>query len=283
MRRSLSIIISSGLMFNLCGCSEKSSHSRQIVASQSSTDNGINPNIRVGDMSAEDAAIVTPWINEAVALMKSPEFETNFRLASQRYPELFVSRKEDLVRSETVFARLKTVDPRRSALWWPKSFVVLTGKAAVRSPNRSGFGFETSRKAGAGPMRGTQDIGEIELGRLHVARYARGDTVEKSCALNTMVHEISHTLSERPNEFWMHILDSEKNVNAPAGVFEASYFIGSIAQCTYLQNMERIGPDGFHACLLTFSDPASGSRFKSKACDDFPGTKPITPDGRVTL
>lgn len=232
-------------------------------------------------MSPKDAGAVTRWIGEATALMQSPAFEANFLKASQLYPQVFVSKKEDLVASETVLARLKTQDPRLPDLWWPESFVVLTGEPALRSPDLKAFGFEASRKAGAGPMPDNPRAGRIELGRLHFARYTQGNVVEKSCALNTMVHEISHTLSERPDQFWMHILDSEENVTAPGGTFEASYFIGSLAQCTYLQASGHVLEASFQDCLMTFSDPRFGSRFKSLACDDFPNSKPITPQGRI--
>ncbi len=256
--------------------------SDEVVKPAVSHHSGIHPNLKTGDMPPEDAADVSRWIDDAVSLMQSPEFEANFRRASALYPKLFVSRKEDMVASETVLARLKTQDPRLPALWWPEAFVVLIGEPAARSSDLKGFGFEASRKAGAGPLSGNPAAGEIELGRLHFARYTRGDVVEKSCALNTMVHEISHTLSEKPGEFWMHILDSEDRVTAPSGVFEASYFIGTVAQCTYLQSAGHILAKGFEDCLMTFSDPRSGSRFKSLACDDFPGSKPITPQGRLS-
>ena len=266
----------------LGGCSQQPPPAVQEPEVEPAHVSGIYPNIKAGDMSPQDAEVVTRWISEAIDLLQSPEFETNFRRAGQLYPELFVSQKEDLVHAATVMARLKTNDPMLPSLWWAESFVSLTGKSAKRTPDRTGFGFEASRIAGAGPIQGNYKDGEIELGRLHLARYMRGDAVEKSCALNTMVHEISHTLSDKPNMFWMHILDSEENVTAPGGVFEASYFIGTIAQCTYLKNVGRIEAPGLQGCMMTFSDPTSGSRFKSLACDDFPGRKPITPKGRLS-
>jgi len=245
---------------------------------------GLQPNIKVGAVPPGDADALESWIEEAVSVLQSPEFEMNFHLASQTYPTLFVSKKEDLVPSETVLSRLKTNDPRMSALWWPETFVTLSGPRAIRSEDRTGFGFEASRKAVLKTLPIKSDMkptGQIDLGRLHFARYTRGGPVEKSCALNTMVHEISHSLSERRGEFWMHILDSEINVTAPRGTFEASYFIGAVAQCTYLQSIDRVSDAKFHTCLKTFSDPQSGSRFKSLACDDFPNSKPITPQGRL--
>jgi len=236
---------------------------------------GINPDIVIA---------LSNWIEETVSLLKSPEFESNFERASETYPQVYVSKTQDIIPSALLLTRLKTQDPHLSALWWPKTYVVLNGETSPRLNNRRGFGFEALRNAGAGPYPKNQigtKTGEIELGRLHYARYTQGDIVEKSCAINTMTHEISHTLSDQTDRFWMHILDTETNVTPPRGVFEASYFIGIIAQCTYLENANRIAKSDFESCLATFSDPARSSRFRSIACDDFPDNKPITPQGRL--
>jgi len=175
---------------------------------------------------------------------------------------------------------LHTNDSYSPALWWPETSIRLMGEPATRLPDKTGHGFLGSRTASTGPM--TEKTGEIELGRVHFARYTQGDIVERSCAINTMTHEISHTLSNREGEFWMHILDSGKDSNPPPGVFETSYLIGTIAQCSYLQDQNRIPEDAFFDCLLTFSDPVTRSRFRGRACDDFPDGKEITPAGRLT-
>jgi len=249
------------------------------------TETGINPNIVVGKVKPEDKAALENWITEAVTLFKSPEYETNFKRAADIYPQVYVSKSQDIISTSLLLTRLKMQDPYLSALWWPKTYVILNGETATRSANRQGFGFDALRNAGAGPypanVIGTPS-GEIELGRLHFARFTRGDVVEKSCAMNTMIHEISHTLSDRRDIFWMHILDTEENVTPPEGVFEASYFIGIIAQCTYLEKEGRIDAEDFANCMTTFSDPSNNSRFRSVACDDFPGDTPITPNNRIS-
>jgi len=246
---------------------------------------GVNPQIFVGDVDPADKAALSAWIKEAVELLKSPAFEKNFNRASAAFPAVYVSKTEDIIPSALLLQRLKTEDPLRAGLSWPETYVVLHGKAAVREPDRSGFGFKGSRKAAAGPNPqepAPQSTGQIEIGRLHLARYIHGDAVEKSCALNTIAHEISHTLSETPDKYWMHILDSQRGSNPPRGVFEASYFVGVVAQCTYLETNGRITASAFNNCLLTFSDPSQSSRFRSAACDEFPSGKPITPDGRLS-
>ncbi|MEP4050997.1 MAG: hypothetical protein ABJN22_02005 [Litorimonas sp.] len=247
---------------------------------------GIDPDIVIGNVDAADQAALSNWIEESVSLLRSQEFESNFERASETYPQVYVSKTQDIIPSTLLLTRLKTEDPHLSALWWPKTYVVLNGKTSRRLSDQRGFGFQALRNAGAGPYPKNQigtKTGEIELGRLHYARYTQGDIVEKSCAINTMTHEISHTLSDQIDRFWMHILDTETNVTPPRGVFEASYFIGIIAQCTYLENANRIAKSDFESCLATFSDPARSSRFRSIACDDFPDNKPITPQGRLKL
>ena len=266
------------------GCESPADTTQMSAIAVETKDIGIRPHIVPGRVAPEDQAGLQRWIDEAIALLQSPAFEVNYARASALYPRVYVSKTEDIISSTRLLERLKTNDPVRSTYWWPKTYVVLKGDPAIRSSDRFGFGFEANRKAAAGPYPASAlpaSKGEIEMGRLHFARYMRGDAVEKSCALNTMTHEISHTLSDRADQFWMHILDTEDNASPPFGVFEASYFIGTIAQCTYLQSIGRVSDTEFQSCLLTFSNPGTASRFRSRACDDFPGDKPISPSGRL--
>lgn len=273
------------LGLGLLGCGEKPDTPIVQVQPASNTEIGIQPHIVLGDVPAKDKAALQRWIDESISLLQSPEFEVNYARASALYPRVYISKTEDIISSERLLDRLKTNDPMRPSLWWPKTYINLSGPPATRSPDRLGFGFKASRTAGAGPYAADASpakAGEIELGRLHFARHRHGNMVEKSCAINTMVHEIGHTLSDRPDQFWMHILDTEDDTSPPYGIFEASYFIGTIAQCTYLQSIGRIGETDLQSCILTFSNPGTSSRFRSRACDDFPGNKPITPSGRLS-
>lgn len=277
MRFALQLCLA-GAALALVACSKNTPESPPVSAKVNS---GLNPQILVGDIDPADKEALTAWIDEALALFKSPDFETNYRRASLSFPQVFVSKTEDIIPSALLLKRLKTEDPHMTGLWWPKTTVVLDGEPASHAQDRFGFGFKGSRKAVAGPHGDRAKTGQIEIGRLHLARYTEGDAVEKSCALNTLVHEISHTLSDTPGAYHMHILDSQRGVTPPRGIFEASYFIGVVAQCTYLETIGRTVPSEFESCILTFSDPALSSRFRSSACDDFPAGKPISPQGRL--
>jgi len=262
-------------MAGFAACTPETKPAEQIPAKTI----GFHPNIVTGENNTEDNAILQEWINISISTLQSSTFETNLDRAAQRYPKVWVSRSRDAMPTANLRDVMHTDSPYQPALWWPETSVKLIGKTAVRLPDRSSHGFSGSRIATTGPK--TETKGEIELGRVHFARYAQGDIVERSCAINTMAHEISHTLSNRKDVFWMHILDSGKDGNPPAGMFETSYLIGTIAQCSFLQDQNRIKSEGFFDCLLTFSDPVSGSRFRGRACDDFPDGKSITPAGRL--
>lgn len=257
----------------LAGCKAKSEPS-------------IQPHIVLGATQIHEKKAVEYWVAETLSLLQSPEFETNFLRASALYPDVYISDSEGLIPSEKLLDRLKTKHRWPKTLWWSKTRISLSGNKAVRETDRSGLGFSAKSIAKTRPIlrRRYGDItGEIELGRLHFARYVYGDPVEKSCALNTMAHEISHTLSDKKNKFQMHITDLQKPTAQSSGVYEAGTFIGLVTQCTYLESISRIRKADFETCLLTFSSSGSIPHFNSPACDDFPKSKPVTPAGRLVI
>lgn len=249
------------------------------------------PNIRDSGNNPQDSQALSNWITQSVALLESDLFRFNIIEISNSYPEVWVSDQNKTTSTLSLINKLSANDPDISELWWPTTYVKIEG-TAQRDTNINSSGFQGNEDAGANYYRVEPDgksSGIISLGRVHLARFEKGDPVEKSCAINTMTHEISHSLSDKKDIFWMHILDTEDGVNPPAGMFKASYLIGTVAQCTHLQNVGRIGSADLLNCVETFGDPTyqTGSPledtpFASGACNNFPGSKPITPAGRDT-
>ncbi|WP_427454545.1 hypothetical protein [Litorimonas sp. WD9-15] len=225
-----------------------------------------SPDIRLGAPNSPEAELLQNWIETTTSTLTSAPFENNLSRVAERYPQVWVSRTRDAMQTAELRDVLHADDSLFPSLWWPKTSVVLRGD-------------ETTDLARTGAD--TETKGEIEIGRMHYRRYTEGDMVERSCAINTLAHEISHTLSDRADEFWMHFLDTAARDNAPPNMYQASYLVGTVAQCTWLQEQERVAENEFFDCLLTFSDPSSGSRFRSRACNDFPNDKPVTPEGRL--
>lgn len=140
-----------GIFLGLAACSNDAPTSPPDTSIKAETVSGIHPNIVVGNVPQADRDALSKWIEEAVTLLKSPAFETNFRRASEIYPDVYVSKTQDIIPSALLLTRLKTQDPRVSELWWPKTYVVLKGQTTRRLDDRTGFGFDALRNAGAGP------------------------------------------------------------------------------------------------------------------------------------
>lgn len=241
-----------------------------------SISSGFTPNIQTDISDPSEAKLVQDWLDDTLSVLQAREFETNLIQISSRYPKVWISRTHDTLPTERLLSVLNTDYSKLPALWWPKTKVTLEGDTPSRAPDKAAHGVIGSRHASTGA--GPDDVtGHIRLGRVHLARYKSDNIVERSCAINTMAHEISHSLSEKKDKFWMHILDSGSENRPPDGVIEASYLIGSVAQCTYLERHARISSDEILNCFQTFSDPNKGSRFRSLACDDFTDQDPIRP------
>jgi len=128
---------------------------------------------------------------------------------------------------------------------------------------------------GATETDGTQ-AGSLTLYRGDMARWRSQNVVERSCAVNTIAHELSHTLSSHQARFWQVLLDYNR-FDAPAGTPAASYLIGTVAQCTWLQQQNRITAAGFAQCVAVF-----GTRhFNNRRCDAFAANQNV--EDRVGL
>ena len=92
--------------------------------------------------------------------------------------------------------------------------------------------------AGGGVGYFTQD-GEIHLPPEVVAQWRAEDPVVRSCALNTLAHEIAHTVSVSPFVFTPAFTDTSLDTpripgRRPGESPIGSYLIGSAAQCAWL-------------------------------------------------
>lgn len=93
----------------------------------------------------------------------------------------------------------------------------------------------------------------------------RGETLERrSCAVNSLAHEMSHSFSQSSTEEDYIFADRGKGwlMSHFYGPL-ASYTIGTVAQCTMLEEANQL-PDGFAACLRTWGT----KEFNSSGCGD---------------
>jgi hypothetical protein len=92
----------------------------------------------------------------------------------------------------------------------------------------------------------------------------RSNTLEqRSCAVNSLAHEIAHAFSQSPTDGVYIFADGGKGwfMSHFYGPL-ASYTIGTVAQCTMLEQADELS-DGFAACLRRWGT----KEFRSGACD----------------
>jgi hypothetical protein len=106
--------------------------------------------------------------------------------------------------------------------------------------------------------------------------FGSSDVVARSCAINVAAHEYAHTISLTPVGYRVAFADTNEiqreiaNRRSP-GTPVASYLIGAVAQCTWLEKQGRIGPADVGACVEVFGTAA----FNWSRCDQFAGGEPV--------
>lgn len=214
--------------------------------------------------SDREAAALEAWFTETRDTLGSAEFAENLRRLAPLYPQIYL-------RHENGAPRIAGMDVIQDALngrnghRWVRSNLALGYGTNVFEPSAGWIGLTEAD--------GSQ-LGSISIPRGNLARWysEAGDIVERSCAVNTMAHEISHTIAgpEHPIQFWIAFADVNRRL-APAGVPAASYLVGTVAQCTWLQRKGRITADDVSACVAVF-----GTRhFNDKRCTSFAGDSAI--------
>ncbi|MDP1617296.1 hypothetical protein [Phenylobacterium sp.] len=195
----------------------------------------------------------------AYALLRTPEFAAVLKAAADDQP-VYVSRDRGERSAEAVLA-----DLTGRGRYLPVRLVMMDPYA----PGARGH-----YAAGGGVGYVSQD-GEIHLPPDVLADWASGDLVRQSCALNTLAHEIAHTISISPFVFTPAFTDTrigERAIPRRDGGDSpvASYLIGSAAQCAWLQQQGRIVASEVRACVNVF-----GTRGFNDRCRAFTADEPI--------
>lgn len=128
--------------------------------------------------------------------------------------------------------------------------------------------------AGGGVGYITQD-GEIHLPPDVVVNWRSADPVQRSCAINTLAHEIAHTVSVSPLVFTAGFTDTSLTERVipgrrPGAGPVASYLIGSAAQCAWLERQGRIARADLAACVEVFGAAGFNDR-----CEAFGRGQPV--------
>jgi len=201
-------------------------------------------------------------LQEGYATLRSSAFRANLEALQGRYPAIYARASQQEMDAKGVAATI--------ALEHPGSRFA-PAQAMIVDDNGDALGM-------AGEGGATGRYSDVMITRGVLQAFASDDVVQRSCAINVAAHEYAHTISLTPMGYRVAFSDTnEQQAQIPnrrnPGTPVASYLIGAVAQCTWLERQGRIGRDDVPACVETFGTAA----FNWKRCGQFAGGEPVAP------
>lgn len=146
---------------------------------------------------------------------------------------------------------------------------------ALLSAPDSGLHFQsTPVEFGSGAKTGFNgQRWRMQVSRKTLARWRSSDPVMKSCAVNTVAHEITHTFVAKSRGGMAFIDGGESARPSRRNGTTGSYVIGQLAQCTWLAEQGRISASDVATCVPVFY--SAGGKFAAGRCDDFGDGRPV--------
>lgn len=217
-----------------------------------------------GVQSEAEARQLDALLQEAYGVLRSGEFEGALRGLSERYPAIYLNPREQAGSAGRV-ADLVALKPL-GARYVPADVGLSEGHIV------DGWALGSTAE---GPGEGRYS--DIVLGRYVLGNWLSADAVRRSCAINVAAHEYAHTISLTPFVYRVAFTDTrggETGINrrdrsAPV----ASYLIGTLAQCVWLQQRGRISRSELPACVEVFG-VASGNE---QRCGRFANGERVVP------
>ncbi|HEY8614906.1 hypothetical protein [Phenylobacterium sp.] len=235
--------------------------------------------VYIDGATAAEKAQLQALLSETVAVLNSAEFHANLKSLKTTYPDVFLNAGHwnNPTPANTVNVSVDELSD------------VVAGKAPKYRYVRAPVALASSETNGDfTPIAGwtgsvTAQDTSLTLGREQFRRWRSADPVERSCAVNTVAHEISHLVADHaksPTQFWQAVIDSKAKtltttapggaaINPPNAV--ASYLIGTVAQCTWLQRQGYTPTVDLKACVQAFGHRG----FNKLRCASFAGAQAV--------
>lgn len=184
-------------------------------------------------------------LQEGYAVLRSSAFRTNLEALQGRYPVIYARPSEQATDAEGV-----------------ASVIALERPGSRFAPAQAMIVDDDGEALGAAGEGGTSGrYSDLLVTRGVLSAFGSADVVTRSCAINVAAHEYAHTISLTPVGYRVAFTDtdeaqrripSRRNPGTPV----ASYLIGAVAQCTWLERQGRIGRDDVPACVEVFGTAA---------------------------
>jgi hypothetical protein len=181
-------------------------------------------------VKAADRATLTEIVNATVQVITSDRFAE--RLAAIEQQQLWLSPGEDTLPPREV---LEIYLGRHPSMRSVPTLVSVTKKWFSGAP--------ITGLSASPPVRGT-----IRLSTAELKRWRKGTPQGRSCAVNTLAHELTHTISRSADRGVYLFTDRGRDAATQQGQPLVSYVVGSVAQCTMLEAHNALGGD-FAACV----------------------------------
>ena len=222
---------------------------------------------------------------QALATLTSPALSENLASFRGQYPQVMAAASSNGPQLMPLEALADVVSLKHPAFLKFRSHFVLagtyfeTGKVYTGQcylgnsrKNCNAYEYEENRNNEFAATRvvtlGPDSILESIIGRKIHQRWHSASPQRRSCAINTFVHELMHSFSQNnPTGYHQNYFIDTLSLNQPAGIAHlplATYFVGSVAQCTWLQqhgHLDKTTP-ALHACVEKFGSHV----FNSQQC-----------------
>ncbi|EGF92825.1 hypothetical protein ABI_12630 [Asticcacaulis biprosthecium C19] len=219
----------------------------------------VSSHLRIdGVASQEERELLQSLIQTSNDLLASPHFEENLLSLEGDYPEIFANPEWQAVSMRRLTDIVALREPGLTIIPVP---VALFGSEAY-SDNTM---FNYVARTGSTHFNGIDLPGAMSIGRVNMYRYRQNDVVDKSCAINTITHERLHQISRSPDKFDHAIADTFANKRTNTTLPLASYLVGAVAQCTWLQEQGRVPSGGLKSCVQVFGT----QNFNNERCSQF--------------
>ncbi|HEX7885591.1 MAG TPA: hypothetical protein VF474_06400 [Phenylobacterium sp.] len=212
--------------------------------------------------SEAERAVAGRLLQEGYTVLRSSAFRTQLEALQDRYPVIYArASQQDL--DPAGVAAIVSLEPPGSRFAPAQAMIVDDGGPMLGA---AGEGGTTGRYSDVMITRGVLEA------------FGSSDVVTRSCAVNVAAHEYAHTISLTPVGYRVAFTDTNEAQREIAdrrhpGTPVASYLIGSVAQCVWLERQGRIGPDDIGDCIAVFGTAA----FNWDRCGQFAGGEPVAP------
>ncbi|WP_155806044.1 hypothetical protein [Erythrobacter litoralis] len=179
-----------------------------------------------GGSSFEEERALQNLVNESYDTLRSEEFRANLASISKQFDEAFVGTEvlnaPNAARYEKIgeLADMVAAQGTYRYVYSPVFPIGGTGHYNDTTVSRTANG-----------------TGTLSVGRGHLYNWKQDNVVHRSCAVNSVAHELTHLISKSPDSFELsdQVLRDWGAGNLDDDRPVASYLLGTVAQCTWLQ------------------------------------------------